>query len=252
MEGSDFNNLKAHCFSNSSSLNSLLDDWRKDPNIDFFRGLVRNNIVEILEKDRNYQLQLQGWDYVNVLENQLFFKAVSEDEYINLDTLRNRLQSLILQQHNDANCGQQGSKLTAMQTLGLTQGCSSDEGNPIFNSYPIIGNNNYNLMGAEEQDHFGFQKGLFNNEFNLGTTSMYNAFTVASKQIGNEMDSSPDINSSITTISCGDGFPETGTFDSGPVFSQGDHPYHLEAFKDIFQQQHFDQSMFICISTKKS
>jgi hypothetical protein len=34
--------------------------------------------VEILEKDRNYQLQLQGWDYVNVLENQLFFKAVSE------------------------------------------------------------------------------------------------------------------------------------------------------------------------------
>lgn len=81
---------------------------------------------------------------------------------------------------------------------------------------------------------------------------MYNAFTVASKQIGNEMDSSPDINSSITTISCGDGFPETGTFDSGPVFSQGDHPYHLEAFKDIFQQQHFDQSMFICISTKKS
>lgn len=242
MEGSDFNNLKAHCFSNSSSLNSLLDDWRKDPNIDFFRGLVRNNIVEILEKDRNYQLQLQGWDYVNVLENQLFFKAVSEEEYINLDTLRNRLQSLILQQHNDANCGQQGSKLTAMQTLGLTQGCSSDEGNPIFNSYPIIGNNNYNLMGAEEQDHFGFQKGLFNNEFNLGTTSMYNAFTVASKQIGNEMDSSPDINSSITTISSGDGFPETGTFDSGPVFSQGDHPYHLEAFKDIFQQQHFDQS----------
>jgi E1A/CREB-binding protein len=81
---------------------------------------------------------------------------------------------------------------------------------------------------------------------------MYNAFTVASKQIGNEMDSSPDINSSITTISCGDGFPETGTFDSGPVFSQGDHPYHLEAFKDIFQQQHFDQSMFICISTRKS
>lgn len=80
---------------------------------------------------------------------------------------------------------------------------------------------------------------------------MYNAFTVASKQIGNELDSSPDINSSITTISSGDGFPETGTFDSGPVFSQGDHSY-LEAFKDIFQQQHFDQSMFICISTQNS
>ena len=46
-----------------------------------------------------------------------------------------------------------------MQTLGLTQGCSSHEGNPIFNSYPIIGNNNYKLMGAEKQDHFVFQKG---------------------------------------------------------------------------------------------
>ena len=96
---------------------------------------------------------------------------------------------------------------------------------------------------------FLFSVGLFNNEYNPGTTSMYNAFTVTSKQIANEMDSSPDINSSITTISSGDGFPETGTFDSGPIFSQGGHPYHHEAFKDIFQQQHFDQSMFICIST---
>uniref|UniRef100_A0A6N2LES7 Uncharacterized protein n=1 Tax=Salix viminalis TaxID=40686 RepID=A0A6N2LES7_SALVM len=198
-----------------------------------FSGLY----VEILDKDRNYQLQLHGWDYVNVLENQLFFKAVSEEEYINLDTLRNRLQSLILHQYDEANCGQQGSGLTAMQTL-----FSSDEGNPIFNSYPNSGNNNYNLMATEKQDHFGFQKGLFNNEYNPGTTSMYNAFTVTSKQIANEMDSSPDINSSITTISSGDGFPETGTFDSGPFFSQGDHPYHHEAFKDIFQQQQFDQT----------
>ncbi|KAJ6364817.1 hypothetical protein OIU76_029732 [Salix suchowensis] len=211
LKGSDFNNLKTHCLSNSSSLNCLLDDWRKDPNVDFFRALVRDNIVEILDKDRNYQLQLHGWDYVNVLENQLFFKAVSEEEYINLDTLRNRLQN-------------------------------SDEGNPIFNSYPNSGNNNYNLMATEKQDHFGFQKGSFNNEYNPGTTSMYNAFTVTSKQIANEMDSSPDINSSITTISSGDGFPETGTFDSGPFFSQGDHPYHHEAFQDIFQQQQFDQS----------
>ncbi|KAJ6368326.1 hypothetical protein OIU78_000837 [Salix suchowensis] len=237
LKGSDFNNLKTHCLSNSSSLNCLLDDWRKDPNVDFFRALVRNNIVEILDKDRNYQLQLHGWDYVNVLENQLFFKAVSEEEYINLDTLRNRLKSLILHQYDEANCGQQGSGLMVMQTL-----CSSDEGNPIFNSYPNSGNNNYNPMATEKQDHFGFQKGLFNNEYNPGTTSMYNAFTVTSKQIANEMDSSPDINSSITTISSGDGFPETGTFDSGPFFSQGDHPYHHEAFEDIFQQQQFDQS----------
>ncbi|CAK7335081.1 unnamed protein product [Dovyalis caffra] len=189
--------------------------------------------VEILEKDRNYQLQLQGWDYVNVLENQLFMKAVTEEEYINLDTLRNRLQSLILQQESDANCGQQGSNLMAMETLGSTQGCSSGAGNPIYNSYPNCGNNNYNLLVADKRDQFGFHKGI---------ASMHSALAVASRQIASEMVCSPDINSSVTTSSCGDGFPEPGTFDNGPVFSQGDHPYRFQAFKDNFQQQHFDQS----------
>lgn len=79
------------------------------------------------------------------------------------------------------------------------------------------------------------------------------ASSVGTRQVAGSTVLSPEMDSTITTCSNGDRFPEIGAFDSGPVFSQGHRAYSFEAsFQDDFLLPHPEHSMFLCILTEFS
>ncbi|KAJ4833253.1 hypothetical protein Tsubulata_005086 [Turnera subulata] len=221
---------------------TLTTSWRNDPRIGCFRDLVRKRIAEVFESVGNWEWKLRGYDFVIELENQLFTEAASEEEYMNQDTLRQRLQLLIQAKMADVNCGLASiyplPSSTVMETLGLTQGCSSVAPEVPFHPFnynvsdynPMVLNNNSN--------QFGFCKGLLDNQYEPVFSGVNTSSYVGTGQIANDMVLSPELTSTITACSGGS---EIGGSYSGPVFSHGDRGYNFEtSFKDSFQQQYLD------------
>ncbi|XP_058009359.1 histone acetyltransferase HAC12 isoform X1 [Hevea brasiliensis] len=212
----------------TNDLNSL-SDWRKDPRISFFRDLVREKIAESCK----LELQEQGSNIVNVLENKLFMEAVSEEEYMNLDVLRERLQNFYQKDMVDLNCSQQvssysGPTCEVLPALGLTHSCNSDAAYPPFNHF----NNDitdYNPMMAGNNDQFSFLKGFLDSGNKLGLASLYCDSHM--RKISNELLPSHDRSSVITSFSDrgstitrnsnSDKVSEIGAYEGGPFFSKG-------------------------------
>ncbi|KAJ7971187.1 Histone acetyltransferase [Quillaja saponaria] len=117
----------------------FLRDWRKHPRISFTRDLIRNKIAAILSSN-SYEQAQQASDLVSFLENNLFMDAASEEEYVNQETLIQRLQTIILNKMCDTKCSQQeDSCLTSshvtMPSLGSGHGCyNRDLPEPCFQS----------------------------------------------------------------------------------------------------------------------
>ncbi|KAM1164286.1 hypothetical protein ACFX13_024244 [Malus domestica] len=72
-----------------------LRDWRKGPKVIRFRNFVRKLLNEYFLIRTNYGCGEMASDYAAVVENQLFMEAISEEEYVNVETLSHRLQKLL-------------------------------------------------------------------------------------------------------------------------------------------------------------
>ncbi|KAJ4961652.1 hypothetical protein NE237_021562 [Protea cynaroides] len=80
----------------------LQSDWRKDPRIVHVREFIRFRMAEIFLRHPNANMWLAKIrPAVNQLENHLFRKATSREEYMNQKTLIHRLQIIIRTQKDD-------------------------------------------------------------------------------------------------------------------------------------------------------
>ncbi|KAI4352261.1 hypothetical protein L6164_006530 [Bauhinia variegata] len=196
-------------------------DWRKHPGVSYIRNLTRNKIAEILSTSISCGQVQQASDIVAILEHQLFIDAASEDEYMNQETLVQRLQT---QLHHKLlgtkNSHQVDSSLT-VQSSGLSNDCYVKKPGVAFQNMvdARINSTNHCTMTENSTYKYGFRKGGLSHPF------------VAHEIV------SADESSSITTCTDIDGFSNFGG--SGGLSNVESSS---QSFGSHFQQPHVDDA----------
>ncbi|PRQ53158.1 putative histone acetyltransferase chromatin regulator PHD family [Rosa chinensis] len=104
-----------------------LVDWRKGPGVSWLRTLVRRKIIDRFLGCSNVAGDLAS-DFVLGIETQLFMEATSEDDYVNEQTLNDRVLSAVQRYLYGAKSGENSDDFcTIMPPSGLPHGyCISD------------------------------------------------------------------------------------------------------------------------------
>lgn len=90
--------------SQTSNLGSIRRPWHNDPDLYQARQYMREQILHVFHGPISSEWQQRLPNLVRRLEEALFKEAVSKEDYMNLNTLERRLQSLMKRlQHNNRN-----------------------------------------------------------------------------------------------------------------------------------------------------
>ncbi|KAG4911888.1 hypothetical protein JHK82_052477 [Glycine max] len=134
-------------------------DWRKDPEISQCRNLIKNDISTILHS-RHPNDQGQASVLANFLENRLFVEAASKDEYINRQTIMQRLDTQLKKLYAPK-CSQVNSSIACtsqmVPSFGLLQARSNGSvPEPAFHNVagPITNATNYCAVPVDNKNSF--------------------------------------------------------------------------------------------------
>ncbi|XP_043717703.1 histone acetyltransferase HAC1-like [Telopea speciosissima] len=115
----------------------LQSDWRKDPRIMGLRKFIRDKLIEIFlqhRKAKEWKLRISST--VNQLENLLFRKATSIEDYMNQDTLIHRMMIMVRTENDHhsqqvEHCFSPGfSNLTMMMASPVVSNSSCNSNSP--------------------------------------------------------------------------------------------------------------------------
>ncbi|RDY11916.1 hypothetical protein CR513_03352, partial [Mucuna pruriens] len=161
-------------------------DWHKDPGISHYRNLIRNIIFAIFGSQICYD-QEQASVLANIVEYWLFIAATSHEEYMNQDTVMQRVETELKKLHA-TKCSQQVDRFTTytskmMPSFGLFHAWSNGSVlEPAFQnvSGPIVNAIDYSAVAVDNK--YGFPKG-----------------GLSHSSIGHELVLSPDNRSAMAT-----------------------------------------------------
>ncbi|KAK7381122.1 hypothetical protein VNO78_33646 [Psophocarpus tetragonolobus] len=233
---------------------SFFSDWRTDPGVSYHRYLITNEISAIFSTRIRYE-QEQASVIAKFLENRLFTDAASQEEYMNRETLIQRLETQLNKLHA-MKCNQQvNSSITSTSKMVPSSG--------LFHARP---------NGSVLQPAFQNVAGPFINESDNCALAVDNRYGFpkggpSHSSIVHQPVFSPDNSSSITTctdldvlpnfsVSVGRSNLEASTKPIASNFPQqqanNNWEMVLTKYGDCYRTMHKNDSMDFMTTTEKS
>ncbi|KAL6139976.1 hypothetical protein ACLB2K_058277 [Fragaria x ananassa] len=214
-------------------------DWRKGPGVSWLRTLVRRKIIERFLGCTSAKGNLAS-EFVLGIETQLFMEATSEDDYVNEQTLNDRVLSAVQQYLYGAKSGQNSDDFCmTMPTSQLPHGyCVSDaaETSLLYSSDATRSNSiGVPMDGYKQADAYGF----------ITCDDMDMPSSLCSSLVSSETVLPFESSSSVSAYSNADQISAVGSLDDGTFSHGGNLLYSSDvSFNCHVQQQHLDHGEF--------